>query len=201
MYSVAAPHTVLSFARLRGLYKGLEEITRSEIPGDIVECGIASGGSLLFMGLLLKRLNATRALWGFDTFEGLPAPTANDPDYEVAKRFTGKYRGDRDEVRLLLNVHNVETHLVPGLFQKTLPNCPVDRIAFLHIDGDWYDSVRTCLDCLYDKLSPGGIIQFDDYGHWAGSRKAVDEFFERRHVNPKLLYLDYTGRQFRTPRS
>jgi hypothetical protein len=64
----------------------------------------------------------------------------------------------------------------------------------LHIDGDWYDSVKSCLDNLYDKVTPGGIIQFDDYGYWRGARKAIDEFLEHRGINGHLKRLDYSGR-------
>jgi O-methyltransferase len=90
---------------------------------------------------------------------------------------------------------------VKGLFQETLPAVTVSPIALLHIDGDWYESVKTCLDNLYDKVSPGGIIQFDDYGYWKGARKAVDEFFEARGIRPDLTKLDYSGRSLVKPLS
>ena len=72
-------------------------------------------------------------------------------------------------------------------------------IAVLHLDGDWYDSVKVCLEHFYDRVSPGGIIQIDDYGHWQGARKAVDEFMATRHITVPLRYLDYTGRQLVKP--
>jgi hypothetical protein len=85
--------------------------------------------------------------------------------------------------------------LVPGLFQKTLPNCGVQSIAVLHVDGDWYESVMTTLDNLYDRVSKGGIIQLDDYGHWAGARRAVDEFMKKRRITQPLRWIDFSGRQ------
>ena len=88
---------------------------------------------------------------------------------------------------------------VKGLFQDTLATAGVRSIAVLHLDCDWYDSVKACLDHLYDRVSPGGIIQFDDYGHWAGTRKAVDDFFRHRAIELRLRRLDYTGRQFVKP--
>src|SRR5207244_2320137 len=75
----------------------------------------------------------------------------------------------------------------------------VSAIVVLHLDGDWYDSVKVCLAHLYDRVSPGGIIQIDDYGHWQGARKAVDEFMAARHITVPLRYLDYTGRQLVKP--
>ncbi len=88
---------------------------------------------------------------------------------------------------------------VPGLFQETLLSPAVTTIALLHVDGDWYESVKVCLDSLYDKVSPGGVIQFDDYGHWAGARKAVDEFMQNRGIRSALRRLDFSGRQLIKP--
>jgi hypothetical protein len=78
----------------------------------------------------------------FDTFEGLPAPTAEDPDYEIAELFTGSCLGQLEQVRELFRdqggADGVE--FVKGLFQDTIPHCPIERVALLHIDGDWYES-------------------------------------------------------------
>ena len=87
-----------------------------------------------------------------------------------------------------------QVQFTKGLFQDTLPASDVSQIALLHIDGDWYESVKTCLDNLYDKVAPGGIIQIDDYGDWKGARKATDEFFGRRGIRVTLKRLDYSGR-------
>ena len=73
---------------------------------------------------------------------------------------------------------------VKGLFQDTLPLSPIGSIALLHIDGDWYESARICRESLYDKVAPGGVIQFDDYGYWKEDRKAVNEFLAQRGCQP-----------------
>lgn len=83
--------------------------------------------------------------------------------------------------------------------QAVVPTAEVRQIALLHLDIDRYESARVCLDHLYDKVTPGGIIQVDDYGHWAGARNALHEFFDHRGIQADLKYLDYTGRQFRKP--
>ena len=200
-YRVVRGYTMSSNARLRGLYGAVNAVVDQEIPGDIVECGTARGGSAALMGLALKQRNDARTMWVFDTFEGLPPPSEADPDYEIAKLYTGSCRGDLPEVTKLFARIGIldQSRLVKGLFQDTLPNCSVDTISVLHIDGDWYDSVRVCLDHLYSRVSSGGIIQIDDYGHWAGARKAVDEFLRLRSINVELRRLDYTGRQFIKP--
>ena len=67
-----------------------------------------------------------------------------------------------------------DIHLVAGLFEDTIrPDGPV---ALAHVDGDWYESVKLCLDRIWPVLSPGGVIVIDDYDHWSGCRTAVDEF-------------------------
>jgi len=196
IYRQVWTHTMCSNARLRGLYHAVRHIESRGIPGDVVECGAARGGSAALMALTLNRLGSGRKVWLFDTFEGLPAPTANDPDREIADLFTGTCVGTIDEVRGLFQRLNVidGVEFVKGLFQETLPIAPVSQIALLHIDGDWYDSVKVCLDHLYDKVVPNGIVQFDDYGYWQGARRAVDEFLELRGLSTGLERLDYSGR-------
>ena len=196
LYRQVHNYTMCSNARLRGLHRSVRYVVSQNISGDIVECGSAQGGSALLLALTLQRLHAQRKIWLFDTFEGLPAPSANDPDYEIADMFTGTCIGTLDEVRDLFLRFNAaeQVEFVKGLFQETLPVTPIPQIALLHIDGDWYESVKACLDHLYDKVAPNGVIQFDDYGYWQGARRAVDEFLARRRIRATLRRLDYSGR-------
>lgn len=196
LYRQVRNHTMCSNARLRGLHRAVRHVVAGGIQGDIVECGAARGGSAALMGLTLQQLKARRRIWLFDTFEGLPAPTSQDPDFELADLFTGTCVGTLEEVRGLFQRLQVahDVTFVRGLFQQTLPTADISTIAVLHIDGDWYESVKVCLDCLYDKVVSGGVIQFDDYGYWAGARKAVDEFLRYREIKAPLQRLDYSGR-------
>jgi O-methyltransferase len=201
LYEKVEPYTMVGYGRLRGLYKAVHQVIAKGVPGDIVECGTARGGSAALMGLLLKKLDPRRRLWVFDTFEGLPAPTDEDPDYEIALHLTGACRGSIEEVTDLFERFGFSDLTVPikGLFEDTLGKSGVGPIAVLHLDGDWYRSVKVCLDELWDKVSPGGVVQIDDYGHWAGARKAVNEFIAERSLDLKVHYLDYSGRQLVKP--
>jgi len=192
-----------SVARLRGLHGAVRYAVTEDIAGDIVECGCARGGSAALMALTLRQMGARRRLWLFDTFEGLPAPSSGDPDFEIADLFTGTCVGTLDEVRGLFERLGIadDVTFVKGLFQETLPAASIPCIAVLHIDGDWYESVKACLDSLYDKVVPGGVIQLDDYGYWAGARKAVDEFLQGRGIQAPLQRLDYSGRFLIKPES
>jgi predicted O-methyltransferase YrrM len=66
-------------------------------------------------------------------------------------------------------------------------------ISVLRLDTDWYESTRAELEYLYPRLSSGGILIIDDYGHWGGARKAVDEYFAQRD-RPFFQYIDQTAR-------
>ena len=193
--------TMCSNARLRGLYSAVQRVVSQGIAGDLVECGTARGGSAALMGLTLKRLDAERTLWVFDTFEGLPAPTGADPDFNNANRWTGSCIGTLEEVTASFERLGIlaQARFVKGLFQDTLPRTGVKKIAVLHIDGHWYESVKVCLENLYDRAVSGGVIHIDDYGFWKGARKAVDEFLARRSINVESKRLDYSGRQFIKP--
>lgn len=195
------PLTMVSYARLRGLYDATRHVIQNSVPGDFVECGVARGGSAALMALTLQQLQAERCLWLFDTFQGLPEPSQNDPDYKIANLYTGSCMASTDEVLAALRCLGIMNglHLVPGLFNDTLPRTPMATISLLHVDGDWYESVKACLNSLYDRVSSGGVIQFDDYGHWAGARKAVDEFMKYRGIQAELLALDFSGRQLIKP--
>lgn len=188
---------MVSYSRLRGLYEATNYVVQNSVAGDFVECGVARGGSAALVALTLQELKVQRSLWLFDTFQGLPKPSERDPDYEIADLYTGTCAATVQEVKTAFQDLGIraDLHFVPGLFNDTLQPAPIKAISLLHIDGDWYESVRTCLDCLYDKVSSGGIIQFDDYGHWAGARRAIDEFTESRGLHIPLRYLDYSGRQ------
>ncbi len=200
-YRQVRPYTMSSNARLRALDRAVEQVVQRRVPGDVVECGTARGGSAALMGLALRRAGDPRRMWVFDTFEGLPQANSNDPDYEHARHYTGACRGELGEVKSLFNRLDLleRTTFVQGLFQDTLPATSIGAISVLHLDGDWYDSVMVCLETLYDRVSPGGIIQIDDYGYWAGARKAVEDFFRQRGIAPPLRYVDYSGRQFSKP--
>lgn len=78
--------------------------------------------------------------------------------------------------------------------ERTIPAGAPGEIAILRLDTDWYESTRHELEHLYPRLSPGGILIIDDYGHWRGSRKATDEYIEKHAAALFLGRIDYTGR-------
>jgi predicted O-methyltransferase YrrM len=85
-------------------------------------------------------------------------------------------------------------HLVEGKVEDTLPAAAPEQIAVLRLDTDWYESTKHELEQLYPRLSPGGVLILDDYGHYEGARRAVEEYFAEHGGRPLLTRVDYTGR-------
>lgn len=167
-----------------------------DIDGDIVECGVGEGGTFTMLAYLIGSEGKGRKLWGFDSFEGFPEPSATDTSSpRVPKKGEWKIgeevvRGRLEEALILKQFSNLAFELVPGFFDKTLPNFPDRSIAFLHADVDIEPSYRTVLENLYQKVAKGGVILFDEYKEfpssapyngkiekWPGATKAIDEFF------------------------
>jgi len=188
--------------------QAIRHIEHHRIIGDIVECGVWRGGNLVIAGLLRKRLRFDRQIWAYDTFAGMTAPTTADfkpaEDLDAGKKFASLSRSDhndwcfasRDEVlrNFEARVGNRDVRLVEGPVERTLAmaeNLP-ERIAILRLDTDFYESTKMELEVLYPRLAPGGVLIVDDYGEWAGARKAVDEYF---HGQPVWLhYVTHTVR-------
>ena len=204
------PYTMTSPERLHALIEAVRYVVNSAIPGSVVECGVWKGGSMMAAALTLQELNQTdRHLYLFDTFEGMPRPLAVDTSFRgehATDIFEAMKTGDDsseycrarlEEVRVAVASTGYplsRIHLVKGKVEATLTAAAPESIALLRLDTDWYESTRHELEHLFPRLSRGGVLIVDDYGHWAGCKKAVDEYFEKNHANLFLARIDYTGR-------
>jgi O-methyltransferase len=175
------------------LYQSIEYIVRHGIPGDIVECGVWSGGSMLLAAHALMHFGDTsRRIWLYDTFAGLPKPEAIDarwdgmpalPTWEQHQKTGGRwcYGGTQAHVRDVVCSSGYPADqfvFVEGLVEDTLPATRPDNVALLRLDTDLYRSTYHELVHLYPPLSIGGILILDDYGGFLGVRRAVDQYFE-----------------------
>jgi O-methyltransferase len=211
IWEKAAPYTMTSMERGYGLYKAVEYIVNRKIPGAFVECGVWKGGSCMVMAKTLLRLHADRPIYLYDTFTGMPKPTEEDRiawnDRPVLEKWEEDQRGEKDnfgswavgrqEVEKNLQTTGYPHHLlrfVEGDVAKTLRQTIPEQIALLRLDTDWYASTRVELELLYPRLQTGGVLVIDDYGHFTGARRAVDEYFQENGGVPLLSRLDYTGR-------
>ena len=180
--------TMVANENLINLHKYVNSINLNNIAGDIVECGVWNGGSAALMGLTDQTNSKNhRAIWLFDSFEGLPPPGKNDEEYEKNNYFKGWNKGSMVKVREAFNKLELDTSKLKfrkGYFSESLKDTQdLKEIALLHIDSDWYDSVLIVLEKLYDKVSVGGFIVLDDFNAWQGCNKAVKDFFSSRSID------------------
>jgi len=186
------PYSKTSRERLTAMARACQHIDVEEIDGDIVECGVWKGGNLI----LARVLCPARTCWLFDTFTGMAGRSKYDVNRSGISVGTGKSAVSIEEVTE--NFRATGTYdadklvFVKGQVEDTLlydENLP-PRIALLRLDTDWFHSTRISLQKLWPRVQPGGILIIDDYGHWLGCRKAVDEYFR-----DKLPFqrIDYTA--------
>ena len=201
--STVRPYTLLSESRLFSLYCLAKQICVEDLPGNFVECGTCKGGSAALIAFVIKHYSRRpRVLYAFDTFEGMPAPTEIDRHQGIPANLTSFGEGtlkasiseNLDKICKLLQVRDIVVP-VKGLFAQTLPKykSAIGSIAFLHADGDWYESTMDIFNTLYDSVISKGLIQVDDYGHWEGCKQAVHDFERIKGESFSLHMIDETG--------
>ena len=184
--------TYLDEEALYDLHCLVSDIERGGRAGVLIEAGCALGGSAI---VIAAAKSPERPFYVHDVFGMIPSPTERDgadahERYAViasgdskginGARYYGYEEGLYEKVQnhfreLGLPTQEHGVSLVQGLFQDTL--VIHEPVAMAHIDGDWYDSVMTCLERIEPHLVLGGIIVVDDYDDWSGCRKAVGEYF------------------------
>ena len=214
LFKIIYPYSMVDVKRLSNIYDLAKLVERNRGEGVFAECGVWRGGCAAIMGFVSKRAKSNRKIWLFDSFEGLPEPTAKDgkiaEDY-AQNRVGGRLKtinkcvGPIDNVKeIFFNVLKINPDNVvikKGWFQDTLPKArnEIGPISILRLDGDWYESTKCCLDNLYDNVVRGGYVVVDDYGHWEGCKKAIDDFFAERKIETSLIKIDYAGVYFKKP--
>jgi O-methyltransferase len=203
------PFTMTSAERISALCHAVRYISRHNIPGDIVECGVWRGGSMMAAALSLQaEQELSRTLYLFDTFTGMPPPSDIDRTAlsgEAASSLLEKADGSSqiwacasiDDVRANMAATNYPSgcvKFVEGRVEDTIPSEAPEDISVLRLDTDWYESTKHELIHLYPKLSVGGVLIIDDYGYWEGARKAVDEYINQNGLVIFLHRIDDTGR-------
>jgi len=162
--------------------------------------------TLLSMGV------CDRDIYLYDTFCRMTStPTDRDIDWlsgKLAKDGGGHHRGKRMVGRppVDVSVAGVQKKVystgypkehfffVKGFVEDTLPDTMPEAVSILRLDTDFYTSTYHELTHLFPRLSPGGVLIIDDYGHWKGSKDATDQYLKEQSIPMLLQRVDYTGR-------
>lgn len=211
LYDLCKSFTMTSTERMYSLYKAVNYIIKNNIPGDFIECGVWKGGSALLIAKILANNNInSRKVILYDTYEGMSEPSENDKDYagvNATELLEGASIHVQESVWCYSSFEEVKSNLalaglpaekiimIKGKVEETIPSqLPTNQIALLRLDTDWYESTKHELIHLYPLLVNDGILIIDDYGHWEGCRKAVDEYFIENNLSILLNRIDNTGR-------
>jgi O-methyltransferase len=210
IWKLAQNFTMTSIERGYSLFKSVEYIIKNNIPGDFVECGVWKGGSCMIIAMTLSLIGDTgRKIYLYDTYEGMSEPTEEDVISWNGRSVLEKWEEDKSGLKdnfgsWAVGLEVVKSNIsktnypvdnlvfIPGDVTQTLKEIIPDKIALLRLDTDWYASTVEELEVLYPVLVEKGVLIIDDYGHFDGARKAVDEYFFSRPI--LLNRIDYTGR-------
>jgi len=179
----------------------LSSVLFYQIPGEIVELGCHSGQSAVVFQKIIQHYDKSRILHVYDSFEGLPEVKPEDGHSRFRK-------GGMATTQEILQSNFERLGLKPpvihkGWFENTLPTQLPEQIAFAHLDGDLYDSIRVSLDYIYPKLSKGAVCLVDDYTDPAvfdslnlfpGVKRACDEFLLDKSEEIGVLYGGYDSK-------
>jgi hypothetical protein len=203
--SAVKPFTMTSVERIVCLMNAVSYVSDNNVRGDIVECGVWRGGSMMTVALtLLARGDTSRNLYLYDTYEGMTTPTELDKNFdgvlaqEQMNEQNGKwcYASIEDVQQNIFSTGypKEKIFLVQGKVEDTIPKTLPENLSLLRLDTDWYESTKHELNHLFPLLAPEGVLVIDDYGHWQGSKKAVDEYFAEQKRKVYLHRIDYSGR-------
>ena len=190
---------------LWALFKSIEYIVKNNIPGDIAECGVWNGGSMLLAALALCHFGDTsRRIYLYDTFAGMPRPDDVDKSWQgvpvlpIWQDFAEKgepwgYGGSLDMVRRVMSACKYPEEklvFVEGMVEDTVPGQAAEHLSLLRLDTDFYKSTYHELVHLYPRLVQGGILILDDYGNFQGARLATDQYIAENNLKVFLNRVD-----------
>ncbi len=208
LFQVVRNNTTLSETHLYSLFSTAKRVCAENIPGNFIDCSVADGGSIALMAAVIKRYSKQlRYLYAFDFLQRMSNPTQQDRHNGIPVNAPGS--GTGTDAASQANIVEICSKLgisdivwtVKGSFQETLPKMrnTVGTIALLHLDGNCYESTKTILHNLYDRVVNDGLIQVDHYGQGDGCRQAIHEFESLRQIQFDINPIDDTRVWFPRP--
>lgn len=203
------PFSMTSFERLSAIAISMNYLHLNKIEGALVECGVWAGGSIGLAAYLSQQKGEIRDVILFDTFQGMSAPSEEDT-LEAHEGYRDTLIDDGSSSWCAVSLNDVKKNLaqsgiemsklkfVVGDVSETLiekSNLP-EKIAFLRLDTDWFQSTFDELTHLYPRLTTGAVVIIDDFGAWEGARSAVTKYFQDNNLHPLMVPIDNSGRIF-----
>ena len=203
--------TMTPTSRLIATLQLCKYVVENDIPGHFVECGVWRGGHAILAKKIFEALGSNKEVYMYDTFLGMSKPDEVDVSYINEKKAIIDYEiSEREEHNnwCYASLEDVKNnckeagldmsgiHFIKGDVCETLDEIDLlpNKICIMRLDTDWYKSTLKELEVLYPLLSNKGALIIDDYGHWLGSKKAVDQYFTKKEISPLFHIIDYSSR-------
>ncbi|MBT1695479.1 class I SAM-dependent methyltransferase [Fulvivirgaceae bacterium PWU4] len=184
-----------SIEKMMNIYFLLQQTLRLNIEGDVVELGCYRGTSAAVIREMLNQFSSNKRFHVYDSFQGLPDESSFDGPSRLLKK--GQLKTSKDNLIGLFRSRGLELpEIHEGWFNETLPTQLPEKIAFAHLDGDFYDSIMDSLVNVYPRLSPGAVAVIDDFcdpsvldihNILPGVKKACDDFFADKPEKVQVL--------------
>lgn len=181
-------YTELPTAALYNLYSAVRYVVDARIPGDIIECGVHMGGSIMLIEYTLIECGETdRRVLALDTFTGFVSRSAElDVDLRTGKDACIVEATPADfsapSTANMTSAGYNGLNIIKGDVLKTIPSLDVSTISLLRCDTDTHETTAFELEHLYDRVTPGGVVIIDDYGYTLGCKRAVDNFVAGKNI-------------------
>ncbi len=165
------------------------------LEGDIIEFGVWRGHTTKRMAAVAKNAGAKKKLYACDSFEGFGDEVITSQDtslFRPASRLKKKFTAASDvpdKLDEFFKCFDLDGLCIKGYFNQSLNTIDnTTKYCFAHVDCDAYTSHLDCLNYVYQRMSKGGCVVFDDYDKkpWPGATKAVDEFLSGKPEKIKL---------------
>lgn len=188
--------TMVNFREFQTILDHYDNILK--IPGDIVECGCWRGGFSIFLSTLF----ANKKIWVCDSFAGFQPLDHATYEYagerhipSMTHNMIGPMSISLEEVQnyfieynlLDKNKQNDRIQFIKGFVKDSLPTSGIENISLLRIDVDAFSATLEVLELLYDKVSVGGFIVFDDSA-LRESLDAIKAFIKQRNLETYLIH-------------
>ena len=187
-------YAMMGEVRLINFRSAIDNVNRAAIPGAIVELGVWRGGGMILAAAVNKESRSKRAIILFDAFESIK-------NYGPFGEFLSVREQDVREGFNAFNLLDEHVQFRTGLFAETLPEFYVSKsvqsIAVLRVDGNFYDSYQDAMYYMYDFVSIGGIIIFDDVMSHPPVKQFWKDFKLEQGLKEELVRIDFHSAWFR----
>ena len=187
--------SVTSRERQQHTIDHVTRIVNENIEGDFIEIGVYRGGMVMVMLYTLLRLGQLRHVHLYDTFSGMTEASDNDVDM-FGRKATDMWEAVKMDCPLDIVKRNIQMTGYPGEYihyhvgdARAITETP-ERISLLRLDIDWYDVYKAVLPVFEPVVTTGGVVVIDDYIHWKGCKKAVDEYIPGKNIQVQMIDYD-----------